>query len=76
MIRTQEALEARLRSGSMIRETRVHEPEEKSIWNVVETGESVHGQAVRLVRTRGLLKPLADGLFGEAQTYALNDEAA
>jgi hypothetical protein len=71
MIRTQDALEARLRSGSRLRETRVHEPEDRSIWCIAETGETVHGQAVNLCRGRGLLRPLADGLFGEAQTYEL-----
>lgn len=75
MIRTQEALEARLRDGSRIRETRLHVPEEKSIWNIVETGEGVHGQAVNLIKSKGLLRPLADGLFGEAQTYELDDAA-
>lgn len=75
MILTADALERHLRSGGMIRETRLHEPEEKSVWNAADTGEGIHGTALRMVRQRGLLKPLADGLFGEAQTYALNDPA-
>lgn len=69
MIRTKEALEARLMGGSHLRETRVHEPEDKSVWCIAETGESVHGQAVNLCRSKGILRPLTDGLFGEAQTY-------
>jgi hypothetical protein len=71
VIRTQQALEARLRDGFHIRETRVHEPEDKSVWCIAETGESVHGQAVNLIRAKDLLAPLCDGLFGEAQTYGL-----
>lgn len=54
--------------GGHLRVTRIHMPEEKSVWSVAETGETVHGTAVRL--TRENLKPLSDGLFGEAQTYA------
>lgn len=57
--------------GGAIRETRIHEPEEKTIWSKADTGESVHGQAVAQARKRELLKPLNDGLFGDAQTYVL-----
>lgn len=73
MIRTKEALEARLRAGSHLRETRIHEPEDKSVWNIAETGEAVHGQAVNLCRAKGILCPLEDGLFGEAQTFGFQE---
>lgn len=69
MIRTYDALLSRLQSGACIRETRVHEPEDKSIWAIATTDQAVHGQAVRKAFQEGALRPLPDGLFGEAQTY-------
>lgn len=67
MIRTKDALERTLKGGAHICETRIHEPESKSLWFVSETGESVHGGAVRSLRDN--LRSLPDGLFGEGQTY-------
>jgi hypothetical protein len=67
MIRSKEALERVLIGGGHLRETRIHEPESKVIWTVAETGETVNGAAVRLTKEK--LRPMADGLFGDAQTY-------
>lgn len=78
MIRSREALERALKGGARLIETRVHEPESRSIWFVSETGESVHGTPVRLLKSN--LRCLADGLFeDQGQTYewqeALDDAA-
>jgi len=56
----------------VLRETRIHEPDDKTIWTT-NAGETVHGQAVRRARAQGWLKPLPDGLFGDAQSYVYGE---
>jgi len=74
MIRTKDALISEMDKGRFVRETRLHEPEDKSVWNMADTGEAVHGQAVSLTKIARGFEPLADGLFGEAQTYGIKPE--
>lgn len=68
MIRTKDTLIQTLQGGAHVRETRIHEPVDKSVWVIAETGETVSLTALKAVK--GSLSPLTDGLFGEAQTYA------
>lgn len=74
MIRTADALEHVMDGGGLLRETLIHDPEEKTIWTHAETGETVHGQAVRLLRSRRPFIGMADGLFGEHQTYRIGPQ--
>lgn len=76
MIRTKEALEARLMGGSHLRKTVGCGSQHETVWTIAETDETVHGQAVTMCERKGLLKPLADGLFGDAQTYGFQEPVA
>ena len=76
MIRTKEALEARLRDGSHLRKTVGCGAQSETVWTIAETDETVHGQAVTMCERKGILRPLMDGLFGDAQTFGFQDAAA
>lgn len=71
MIRSRAQLEQVLSEGRSLQCELVHNPESRTLWSVLDTGEHVFEQAANWALKAGKLVPQYDGPFADfSQTYA------
>lgn len=69
MIRSREALCKHLEKGGRVRCDVLHDPQPKTIWTT-DTGETIHGAAMKWALAEGKVRGASGGLFpGLDQTF-------